>query len=78
MRVSDSSLSHYASRQLTPPLLHPSFVMQVIASPTTHTLKALVAALIHYALKEEHITNTTLHLSSVEPFQVWATVDVFV
>lgn len=27
MHVSDSSLSHYASRQLTPPSLHPSFVM---------------------------------------------------
>lgn len=31
MCVSDSSLSHYSSRQLTPPLLLPSFVMQTIS-----------------------------------------------
>lgn len=36
MRVSDSSLFHYASRHLTPPLFHPSFVIQTISSPTTH------------------------------------------
>lgn len=73
MHASDSSLSHYASRQLTPPLSHPIFVMQSKSSPTAHTLIVMAAALIYCTLKEKLIKSAALHVSSATFELSWDT-----